>query len=323
MSPAARIAEALKSRRNVLLLNHVAPDGDSLGSTLALAHALWARGQHATVGSADGVPQMYQFLPGSDRVLSVLPDQPAFDAVVFMECSTTDRAGSLAQRAVGIPLWINIDHHLNNAGYGDLVSYDVDAAAVGELVYPIVHHLTPTLDRATATCLMTALLTDTGSFRYASVRAQTFEVAAQLVAAGARPAEIYVAVYENRPPSAMRLMGAALARMSLSDDGRIAWTVVTQAMLHETGATMDQSEGIVSALRAIGGVQVALLFKEEPDGIRVSLRAHGVRAHVIAEAFGGGGHAAAAGFTAQGPLDEVVGRTLEVVRRELRAAARP
>ncbi len=323
MSPAARIAEALKSRRNVLLLNHVAPDGDSLGSTLALAHALWARGQRATVGSADGVPQMYQFLPGSDRVQSVLPEAPAFDAVVFMECSTSDRAGPLAQRAVGIPLWINIDHHLNNAGYGDLTSYDVDAAAVGELVYPIVQHLTPTLDRATATCLMTALLTDTGSFRYASVRPRTFEVAAALVAAGARPAEIYVAVYENRPPSAMRLMGAALARLSLSDEGRIAWTVVTQAMLHETGATMDQSEGIVSALRAIGGVQVALLFKEEPDGIRVSLRAHGVRAHVIAEAFGGGGHAAAAGFTAQGPLDEVVQRTLEVVRRELRAATTP
>lgn len=320
MSPAGRIAEALQSRRSVLLLNHVSPDGDCLGSTLALARALWTRGQRATVGSADGVPGMYRFLPGSDRVQTLVPEGESFDAAVFMECSTPDRAGGLAERAAGVPLWVNIDHHLSNASYGDLIYYEVEAAAVGELVYPIVKILTPTIDAATATCLMTALLTDTGSFHYASVTPRTLALAAELVAAGARPAEIYAQVYENRPASALRLMGTALGRLALSDDRRVAWTVVTQAMLREAGATMDESEGIVSALRAIGDVQVALLFKEEPEGIRVSLRARGgVRAHVIAEAFGGGGHTAAAGFTAQGLLDEVVRRTLEVVHRELGA----
>ncbi len=324
MNPAARIAEALGSRHHVLLLNHESPDGDCLGSTLAIAHGLWSRGQRAMVGSVDGVPGIYRFLPGSDRVVSAVPAGETFDAVVFMECSTPERAGGLAQRAAGVPLWINIDHHMGNAGYGDLILSDVTASAVGELVYPIVQALVPVLDTRMATCLMTALLTDTGSFRYASVTARTFTVAADLLAAGASPAEVYTEVYENRPASTLRLLGMALGRLTVSEDGRVAWTAVTQAMLRDSGATMEEAEGIVTALRSLRGVQVALLFKEDPEVIRVSLRGRsGVRSHVIAEAFGGGGHPAAAGFTIRGALPDVIRQTLEVVRRELGAAATP
>jgi bifunctional oligoribonuclease and PAP phosphatase NrnA len=324
MTPAARIAEALRSRRHVLLLNHESPDGDCLGSTLALGHALWARGQRATVGSVDGLPEMYRFLPGSDRVTSVLPGGETFDAAVFMECSTPERAGGLAARAAGVPLWVNIDHHVSNAGYGDLIYSDVTASAVGELVYPIVQALVPALDRSMATCLMTALLTDTGSFRYASVTPRTFTIAAELLGAGASPAEVYVEVYENRPVTSLRLLGMALSRLTVSEDGRVAWTVVTQEMLRDAGARMEETEGIVTTLRALRGVQVAILFKEEPDAIRVSLRGRGgVRVNVIAEAFGGGGHAAAAGFTARGALPDVVRQTLDAVLRALGAAAAP
>lgn len=322
MTPAERIAETLLGRR-VLLLNHVSPDGDCLGSTLALARALRARGQRAVVASSDGVPEMYRFLPGAEQIRTeLLPDEP-FGAAVFMECSTPDRAGALAAHAVGVPLWINIDHHVSNSEYGDLILYDPDAAAVGELVTPIVQALGP-IDADTATCLLAALLTDTGSFRYASVTPRTLRIAADLVQAGASPADVYTQVYENRPAAALRLFGLAMSRLEVSPDGRIAWTAVTQEMLGASGAAMEESEGIVGMLRAIGGVQVAILFKEEPDGIRVSLRGRpGVRAHVIAEAFGGGGHAAAAGFTATGPLPDVVRRTLEAVQRELAAGAVP
>ncbi len=324
MTQAERIAEALQSRRHVLLLNHVSPDGDCLGSTLALARALWTRGQQATVGSADGVPGMYRFLPGSDRVVSEVPEGVAFDVVVFMECSTPERAGPLAARGAGVPLWVNIDHHVSNAGYGDLLLLDATAAAVGELVYSIVRALTPKLEAGTATCLMAALLTDTGSFRYPNVAPRTFTIAAELVAAGASPAELYAQVYENRPAAALRLLGMALSRLVVCESGRVAWTAVTQEMLRESGAAMEESEGIVGMLHALGGVQVAILFKEEFDGFRVSLRGRGpVRAHVIAEAFGGGGHAAASGFTVHGTLDEVVRQTLEAVRRELGAAPTP
>jgi bifunctional oligoribonuclease and PAP phosphatase NrnA len=322
MSPAAKIAETLKGRHHVLLLNHVSPDGDSLGSTLALARALWARGQRATVGSSDGVPEVYRFLPGSDRVLAEIPEGERFDAVIFMECSSPERAGPLAARAAGVPLWVNIDHHVSNTGYGDLVLWDVEAAAVAEVVFPIVAALHPSLDAETAVCLMTALLTDTGSFHYASVTPRSFELAAELLRAGASPMAVYGQVYENRSAASVRLLGMALSRMVVDESGRVAWTTVTQEMLKDTGATMEDSEGIVGALRVIRGIQVSVLFKEEPDGIRVSLRgAGGVRANVIAEAFGGGGHAAAAGFSATEPLDDVVRQTLAVIRRELGAAA--
>ena len=323
MSPAATIAETLKGRGHILLLNHASPDGDSLGSTLALARTFWARGQRATVGSSDGVPEMYRFLPGSDRVVSEVPEGERFDAVVFMECSAPERAGPLVARAAGVPLWVNIDHHVSNTGYGDLVLLDVEAAAVAEVVYPIVTALHPHLEPETAVCLLTALLTDTGSFRYANVTPKSFLLAAELVKAGASPTAVYSEVYENRSPASVRLLGLALTRMVLSDDGRVAWTAVTQQMLKEAGAAMEDSEGIVGAIRAIRGIQVALLFKEEPDAFRVSLRAVGnIRANVIAETFGGGGHAAAAGFTATGALDDVVRQTLAAVRRELAAATR-
>jgi phosphoesterase RecJ-like protein len=275
MSPAAKIAETLKSRSSVLLLNHASPDGDSLGSTLALARALWARGQRAIVGSSDGVPEMLRFLPGSERVLTEIPEGERFDAVVFMECSSPERAGPLAARAAGVPLWVNIDHHVSNSGYGDLVLWDVEAAAVGELVFPIVAALHPGLDPETAVCLMTALLTDTGSFHYASVTARSFELAAELIRAGASPTAVYREVYENRSEASLRLLGTALSRMVMAEGSRVAWTSVTQAMLKETGATMEDSEGIVGALRVIRGLQVSILFKEEPDGIRVSLRGAG------------------------------------------------
>ena len=321
MSPAAKIAETLKSRQHILLLNHVSPDGDCLGSTLALARVLRAAGQRATVGSSDGVPVMYRFLPGSNTILAEIPDGERFDAVVFMECSSPERAGALAARAAGVPLWVNVDHHVSNSGYGDLILLDVEAAAVAEVVFPVVTAFQPRLDAETAVCLMTALLTDTGSFHYASVTPRSFDLAAELVRAGASPMAIFEQVYENRSTGSVRLLGLALTRMMICEDGRVAWTTVTQEMLKEAGATMEESEGIVGALRAVRGIQVAILFKEEPNEISVSLRGVGsIRANVIAEAFGGGGHAAAAGFTVKEPLDEVVRRTLEAVRRELGAA---
>jgi len=321
MSPAAKIAETLKSRQHILLLNHVSPDGDCLGSTLALARVLRAAGQRATVGSSDGVPVMYRFLPGSNTVLAEIPDRERFDAVVFMECSSPERAGALAARAAGVPLWVNVDHHVSNSGYGDLILLDVEAAAVAEVVFPIVTAFQPRLDAETAVCLMTALLTDTGSFHYASVTPTSFDLAAELVRAGASPMAIFEQVYENRSTGSVRLLGLALTRMMICEDERVAWTTVTQEMLKEAGATMEESEGIVGALRAVRGIRVAILFKEEPNEISVSLRGVGsIRANVIAEAFGGGGHAAAAGFTVKEPLDEVVRRTLAAVRRELGAA---
>lgn len=305
----AAVADALRSARRVLVVNHENPDGDCLGGSLALGLALDRLGVDVVVASTDGVPDAYRFLPTSERVVDWVDG--AFDVAVAVECSDVSRAGRLAAALSSARLVVNLDHHLDNTGYGHVVWQDPEAASVCEMVWELVGALGVEVDEAMATCLMTGLLTDTGSFRYASVRPETFLRAAELVRRGARPHRIYERIYEARPVGAVRLLGLALARLQLSADGQVAWTTVDEALLQQAGARWEDTENIVEALRSIAGVRLALLFKAEPSRVKVSLRARdGVAANRLAARFGGGGHAAAAGFTAQRPVEEVVRDTL-------------
>ncbi len=305
----AAAASALRSARRVLVVNHENPDGDCLGGSLALGLALDRLGVNVVVASQDGVPAAYRFLPFSERVVDHA--EGPFDAAVAVECSDISRAGRLASALSSARVVVNLDHHLDNTGYGHVVWRDPQAASVCELVWELVGALGVEVDEAMATCLMTGLVTDTGSFRYASVRPETFLLAAELMRRGARPDRIYEQVYEARPAEAVRLLGLALANLQLSGDGRVAWTTVDEALLRQAGARWEDTENIVETLRSIAGVRLAMLFKAEGSRVKVSLRARdGVAANRLAARFGGGGHAAAAGFTAQRPVDDVVRDTL-------------
>lgn len=317
-----QVASALRGARRVLLACHESPDGDCLGGCLALSLSLERLGKEAVVASTDGVPAVYRFLPGWERVTDRTDGLGAFDVAVAVECADLERAGRFAPLLAACPLLVNLDHHQDNTGYGHVVWQDPQAASVCEMVYALLRELEATVDEAVATCLMTGVLTDTGSFRYSSVRPQTFELAAELVRCGARPHRIYEQVYESRPPSAVRLLGLALSRLQLSADGLVAWTVVDEAMLQQAGARWEDTENIVETLRSIAGVRLALLFKVEPSRVKVSLRARdGARANRVAARFGGGGHLGAAGFVARGELADVVRDTLEAASAEARAAS--
>lgn len=317
----SQIATRLRTSRSVLIACHVAPDGDCLGSALGLRLALSRLGVPAVVGSSDGVPEPFVTLPGAERILTAVPPQ-TFETGVAVECSMLDRAGVFAPALAAATTVINIDHHLSNAGYGTFVYCDTSAAAVGELFARIIHALGVPVDRDLAQCLLTAVVTDTGSFRYTNTTAAALRLAADLIDAGASIQEIVERVYETRTEGGLRLLGMALANVRRSADGRIAWTAVTPEMLAATGALPEETTGIVGMLRQIKGVQVALLFEVTPHGVRVGIRSRdGARSNVIAEHFGGGGHQAAAGFTGTGTLEEVVARTLAAVTRELRDAA--
>lgn len=312
-----QIATTLTTSRNALIVCHLAPDGDCVGASLALALALDRIGVRAVVGSADGVPQPFSTLPWADRTLRT-PPQEWFDVGVAMECSTPDRAGPFAETLAGAGTLINIDHHLSNTGYGNLTYWDTAAAAVGEQVTEIIRALGVPIDAAIAQCLLTAIVTDTGSFRYPNVTPHTLRLAADLLEAGASVHAVVERVYETKTPAGLRLLGMALANLRLSADGRIAWTAVTPEMMAAAGALPEETTGIVGMLRQIRGVQVALLFEATPQGVRVGIRSRdGVRSHVIAEAMGGGGHQGAAGFTAAGSLDHVIATTLAEVEKEL------
>ncbi|HXF83389.1 MAG TPA: bifunctional oligoribonuclease/PAP phosphatase NrnA [bacterium] len=315
------IAGILRTAPDALLVCHVAPDGDCLGSALALALACEACGVRAVVGSADGVPEPYRNLPGAERVIAAPPEE-RHSVGVALECSSLDRAGTFAPALERCRTLINIDHHLSNTGYGNLIYWDTAAAAVGELVYAVIRAMGVAVTPEIAQCLLTAIVTDTGSFRFPNTTPATLRLAAELMEHGASVHAVVERVYETRSAAALRLLGQALSRLAVSADGRVAWTVITPQMLAETGAGPEDVTGIVGMLRQIRGVKIALVFEDGAGGVRVSIRSRdGVRANVVAEAFGGGGHQGAAGFTLPGPLEEIVARTMAVVEKELRAGA--
>lgn len=314
------IAGILRTSPDALIVCHVAPDGDCLGAALALAAACDRAGVRTIVGSADGVPEAYRYLPGAERIITT-PPQRRCAVGVAMECSVLDRAGIFAEALGRCGTLINIDHHLSNAGYGTVVYWDTSAAAVGEQIHEIIRAMGIPLTPDIAQCLLNAIVTDTGSFRYPNTTPGTLRRAAALMEAGASVHTVVERVYETRSLASLRLLARALNHLQTSADGRIAWTVITPQMLAESDALPEDSSGIVGMLRQIRGVKVALLFEVTPDGIRVGIRARdAVRSNVIAEAFGGGGHKGAAGFTAPGTLEDVIARTIPAVQEELRTA---
>lgn len=322
MDPRAAIVQTLKGSVRTLIVCHVSPDGDCLGAGLALAAALRRLGHQAIVASPDGVPHSLAFLPGAHEVVTAAPDEEDTPVVVTIECTSLDRAGRLASTVQRARAIIAIDHHGDHVPYAHLTDWDPRAAAVGEQVADLISRLGVVIDRPMALNLLTALVTDTGVFRYANTTPKTLRLAADLMKRGATIHEIVRAVYEDQPPSALRLLGRALAGLTLHESGAVAAAVVTQAMLVDVGAQPEETSGIAAVLRTIAGVRLAILFEQRDGSVRISIRSRdGVRADRVAQALGGGGHPAAAGADVAGGLDETITRALALAADEV--AARP
>ncbi|MFO7311594.1 MAG: bifunctional oligoribonuclease/PAP phosphatase NrnA [Bacillota bacterium] len=325
MSPAESLAEVaarLRSHASYVITGHVDPDPDCLGSMLALAWGLERLGKRVHVVSPDPVRPEWGFLPGIESVC-VPPPVPDADALVVLDCDLP-RTGPAAEAADRFLHIYNLDHHVTNLAGGTVRYIDPTAAATGEIVYTVlVDHWGLALDEAAATNLYTALMTDTGSFRYSNTRAETFRIAAALVDAGARPDEIASRVYERASWSTMRLLARSLATLDRTPDGRVAWITVTGQMLAEAGARYDEADGFVQYPRMIKGVEVALVFRELPDGrTRVGMRSRGlVDVSRVAAELGGGGHPRAAGCTLDLPVERARVRVLEAVARALDGVA--
>lgn len=302
-----------------LMLGHVHPDADVLGTLLAIGEALAARRWSVVAGGPHPAPGALSFLPGVERYQVLKTLEGAFDVAVLTDCPNPDRTEGLIDAAKRTaPVVVNIDHHPDNRRYGTVNWIDVGAAATGEMVYRLLTALRAPLTPSIATNLFTAVHTDTGSFRYSNVTPETFRIAAALTAAGARPDAVSSALYERRAPDALRLLGESLARVRVSDDGRVAWLALPAGVVPER---FIESEELVNYPRSIAGVKVACLLRELDGGrVKVSLRAKGdVDVNRIAGGFGGGGHANAAGCTLNGPLEAVTRRVLDAVSAALAA----
>jgi phosphoesterase RecJ-like protein len=310
--PLDAIVQALRKGEKFLVCSHARPDGDAVGSVLATGMMLEQMGKRVDLVTADGVPAIYRGLPGALEIRHTLRVHGPYDAVILLECDGLERA---RLRGLEDLFLINIDHHVSGRAYAHLNWIDHEAASVGELVYKLVKAAGATVTPEMATCLYTTLLTDTGGFTYGSVRASTFELARDLVLAGADPLAIARDVCFSTPTSKVLLLGAALN--NLKREGRLAWLWVTQKDMVRTCAAEEDCEGIVNAAVGISGVEAAVFLRELPDrNIRLSLRSKGkVNVAAIAERLGGGGHGGAAGCTLEGPLSRALDEILTELRR--------
>ena len=295
-----------------LMLGHVHPDADVLGTLLAAGLALEKAGWSVVYGGPHPAPGVLDFLPAVERYVVLPRLEGRFDLALLTDCPNPGRTeGLIDQARAASTTVVNIDHHPDNRRYGHVNWVDTSAAATGELVYALLAAWPAEITADIATNLFTALHTDTGSFRYSNVTPTTFRIAAELTAAGAAPAVVSSALYERRPVDALANLGRALSLVQVSEDGRVAWLALPHGTVPES---FIESEELVNYPRSLGSVRVACFLREVNGATKVSLRSKGdVDVQVVAARFGGGGHRAAAGFTIAVPLDQATRDVLAAV----------
>ena len=307
------VLKQIEQRSRFLLTSHARPDGDAIGSALACCQVLRLMGKEAEVVLHDGVPRIYKPLPFADTVITAERVNGKYEAAIILECDSIQRT-----RLQGLEdrFLISIDHHVSGRPFAHVNWIDPKAVATAEMVYRLAREAGVAISPGIATCLYTAVLTDTGSFMFQGTNEHTFALARDLVLAGADPVHCARNVYFGHSTAKMRLLGAALS--NLHRDGPLAWIWVTQEQMERFGAREEDCEGLVNYALSMGDVQVAIFFRELPDRrYRVSLRSKGaVNVSRVAEQFGGGGHKCASGCSLDGPLAIAVSRLVERLRAE-------
>jgi phosphoesterase RecJ-like protein len=313
-----RICNELRTRQRFLLTSHVRPDGDSIGSQLALAYALTRVGKQVRIVNHDAATQGLAAFRGVDSIDIADHVEGDYDAAVVLECGDLDRTGVSGLERYFI---INIDHHPGNAMYGAINWFDATAAACGEMVFDLIKGLGVALDADIATHVYLAILTDTGSFHYSSISPRTFDICRQTLETGIDPVTIARTVFDSNNVGRLRLFGAVLSSIQIDGSGRLATLYLDHQMARQTGGTYDDTEGLINLPLTVKEVQAVAFFKEAEDGnFRISLRSKGdIDVCRVAKQFGGGGHKNAAGCTVPGPYahayDLITGLVVEAIDR--------
>jgi len=313
--PAAQIKDLFDQSRCILLITHVAPDGDAIGSLLGLGLMLKAQGKRVTLACEDKVPANFDWLQGSGEVVRKAND--FYDLVVSLDCSDERRMGKVYRdEFIALPL-LNIDHHVTNTLFGNVNWIDPASVATAQMVCALAETLGWELTQPVAFCLLTGLVTDTRSFRTSNVDNTAMQVALRLMEAGASLSEIAERVLDRRPLSAVRLWGQAIEDLVLEDG--ILWTTVTRSMVRHWNLDENDSSGLANFLSGVSEAKVIVIFTERNDRI-VDVGMRSVPGYNVAEPalrLGGGGHAQAAGCTLTGDLVEVQAQVLDEIRRSL------
>lgn len=319
-----RIMERIRRASRVQVLGHLRPDGDCIGSLLGMHHILSTLGIEHAMAAENQIYSGYAIIPGYELISTEPRAGLSPDLTIFLDCG--DRARAFPDHNPGGDV-INIDHHSSNVGYGDINWVDAGRASVGEMIYTLSAHAEIALTPDCANALLLAIMTDTGCFRYSSVRPEHLEICAELIRAGGDVTLVSKAAYESRSRTAVRVESHVLAGLRYEADGALAWGEATRELLDEVGGPAHLPEGMVSSIRSIDGVRVAIFFiQPDEPGIRMSFRGDGlVNVSALAGEFGGGGHPNAAGCTIREGnytelRDRIVARTVERITEELSAA---
>jgi len=310
-----KINNELENAGSILVASHKNPEGDALGSSLALYHH-FGQGKKIQVFNLDPVPYFLEFLPGSEKVIHQLKDlDPDFELAVVVDCAGLNRVCDEFPPFLRGKKLINIDHHQTGSEFGQLNLLNSRASSTGEILFQLFFDSERTISRNTATCLYAALSMDTGSFQYPNTTRATLETAASLVKLGAEPARIAHNLYETHPRSRLLLLAQVMPTVKFSENGKRAEMTLTSEMFQKAGANPAMAEGFINFLTTVKGVEVAILFRQlEPGKFKVSFRSLGkIDVARLSEKFGGGGHQQAAGATLEGELEEIQ----SLIRREV------
>ena len=312
------ICRVFREKDRFLIACHENPEGDAIGSELALALALRKMGKTVTVLNADPVPANLLFLPGADSVVRA-EDGSRYDVAVVVDCGSPDRTGSVQAELRKPSILVNIDHHRTNGCGGDFCLIDPEAAATGMLVYRVLEAMGAEIDYDVAVNIYVAVLTDTGSFHYSNTSPEAFHIAGEMVRRGIDPWDVAERVYESRSADRLRLLGRVLDSLEIRAGGRVAAITTMKKDLAEFSSTKDALEGFINYPRSVIGVEAAVSFREEGEReFRVSFRSKGrVDVSAVAQSFGGGGHKNAAGCTVRGSLSEVKERVFAALETAL------
>ncbi|MCI0604138.1 bifunctional oligoribonuclease/PAP phosphatase NrnA [bacterium] len=303
--------EVVLQHQSFLITTHIHPDGDGIGSELALARLLQGMGKTVEVVNSTPTPRKYRFLDPANviRLFDSTGPLPDAEVVFILDISRWERLGNMAQLIRNHPgIKICIDHHPVNGNFADVNLICEDACASGEIVLRFINFMGSELTAQIAEPLYASILTDTGAFRFPNTSSQTHAAAAQLLSTGIRSELIYDQIYERCSPARVKLLGCALTHLEYLHAGRLAWMAITQSMMEQTGVEVEEIEGFVDIARGIHSVEASLLFIELPqEKVKVSLRSRGnVDVNCFASRFGGGGHRHASGFLMEGALQTVI-----------------
>ncbi len=316
----------LNNSKNVLVATHAAPDGDAIGSLIAMSLALIGMQKRVVLYNESPIPAVYRFLPLVHHVTAHIESIAAYDTAVILDCGDIQRVGDAASLIERIPEIVNIDHHLTNTRFGACQLVDVQACACTEILWRLFKRMNVEFTRDLATCIYTGILTDTGSFRFSNTNRTTFEICEDMVACGVDPYQVAQCVYGTYSLGRIKLLNLALDSIEISENGKVSLMTMTCEMLAETGTQPEDADGLINYARRIQDVRMAVMIQEQLNGCagrksgaeqrhpyHISLRSDGsVDVAAIAASFGGGGHRSAAGFSMDSTLPEIKEKILRI-----------